>query len=263
MQSHSLLANPPAYAVPLTDDMQRMLDAHARKCVEVMPANRQISAQPTSVAPLIKIKKAERMKERELSTTEFLNLFDRKESLRMAYLPHYITQCVLYYVNLLTDYGSERQVDDIKKHSRLLKALQQEYFDNLRREMPDNIFNQFLAQRQEYLQNCGANLTLMYFTFNNQLIKKYGRAKHETLYTYCHIILALIEYVEDFDRKVNNRITQKLGVPCRNHGDARLSTIKVICKDIVRDYPIPVSSEAKTCVGVVANKAYAMVETML
>lgn len=39
----------------------------------------------------IQVKHREPMREHELSTEEFLNLFDKTESLRMAYIPHFIT----------------------------------------------------------------------------------------------------------------------------------------------------------------------------
>lgn len=203
------------------------------------------------------------MRERDLSTEEFLNLFDRQESLRMAYIPHFMTQCVVYYLDLLVDYARDNRLSEYKKHSRRLKEIRTEYMDALRHEMPADVFQRFLTQREDFLANCGANLTLMYFTFGNQILKIYGRIKHESLFCYANIIVAFIEYVEDFDRTVNKRIAEKLSMPCRNHGDARLSAIKDVCLTIKNQYPIEPNDQTKLCVNVMANKATAMINAML
>lgn len=211
----------------------------------------------------IQVKKREPMRERELSTEEFLNLFERQESLRMAYIPHFITQCVVYYLDLLVAYARDNRLSEYKKQTRRLKEIKEEYLDALKHEMPANIFQKFLAQRKEYLESCGANLTLMYFTFGNQILKYHGRVKHESIFCYANIIIALIDYVEDFDRQVNKRIAEKLGMPCRNHGDARLTAIKSVCMGIKNQYPIEPNDQTKLCVSVMANKARAMINAML
>lgn len=154
----------------------------------------------------IQVKKREPMRERDLSTEEFLNLFERLESLRMAYIPHFLTQCVVYYLDLLIAYARDNRLSEYKKQTRRLKEIKEEYMDALRHEMPVDIFQKFLDQRKEYLESCGANLTLMYFTFGNQILKYHGRVKHESIFCYANIIIAFIDYVEDFDRQVNKRI---------------------------------------------------------
>lgn len=228
---------------------------------------RGISANPIPVKPMIDtgihFKKREPMRERDLSTEEFLNMFDKADSLKMAYVPHFITQCVIYYLDLLVEYARDCRLSDFKKHTRLLRQMKEEYLAALRHEMPPHVFGKFLAQRDEYLASCGANLSLMYFTFGNQILKKYGRIDHEALYCYANIITAFINYVEDFDRDVNKRIKKKLGMPCRNHGDARLTAIKTVCNDIIKPYPLEKNNDTELCVGVMANKAVIIINNML
>ena len=75
------------------------------------------------------------MQERDLSTEEFLNLFERKESLKMAYIPHFITQCVVYYLDLLVAYARDNRLSEYKKQTRRLKEIRKEYMDSLEKEM--------------------------------------------------------------------------------------------------------------------------------
>lgn len=217
----------------------------------------------TSLFSGIQIKNREPIRERNLSTEEFLNLFERSESLKMAYIPHFLTQCVVYYLDLLVAYARDNRLSEYKKHTRCLKKIKEEYLSALHHEMPVNVFQKFLTQRDEYLASCGRNLTLMYFTFGNQILKYHGRIKHESIFCYANIIVAFIEYLEDFDRQVNKRIAEKLGMPCRNHGDARLNAIKDICLSIKNQYPVEANSDTTLCVKVMANKATAMINAML
>lgn len=211
----------------------------------------------------LQIKKREPMRERELSTEELLNLFERAESLKMAYIPHFITQCIIYYLDQLVSYVRINRLADYKKYIRKLKNVKDDYIAALRCEMSPRIFQKFIAQRDEYLASCGADLNLMYFTFGNQILKKYGRINHEPVFWYSNIILALVNYVEDFDRNVNRRISEKTGMPCRNHGDARLTAIKGICADITEPYYLEKNKETELCVSVMVNKAMTMINNML
>lgn len=211
----------------------------------------------------IQVKTVDPLQERELSTEEFLNLFERHDSMRMAYIPHFMTQCIVYYLDLLVAYARDNRLSDYKKHTRWLKALKEEYYEALRHEMPPKVFKKFQAQRDEYLESCGGNLNLMFFTFGNQILKQYGHIQHESLFCYANIIVAFIEYVEEFDRQVNRRIAEKLGMPCRNHGDARLTDIKIVCLSIKNKYPVEANNDTKLCVSVMANMATAMINSML
>lgn len=181
----------------------------------------------------------------------------------MAYIPHFMTQCVIYYLDLLVDYARAHRLSEYKKHTRRLKEIKEEYIIALKHEMPPHVFQKFLAQRDEYLESCGSNLTLMYFSFGNLLLKHYGRIDHDAIICYANIIVAFVEHVEDFDRQVNKRIAEKLGQPCRNHGDARLTAIKDTCKDIIKAYPLEKNDTTALCIGVMQNRAISMINDML
>lgn len=245
------------YSNEMVAELQQSFQTELAKCG--MAQN--LMAKPTMVDFGVRVNTSQPMRERDLSTEEFLNLFDRKESLKMAYVPHFITQCIMYYLDLFTEYAKENKLD-YKKTTRRLKSVKEEYLAALRHEMPPRVFEKFLAQRDEYLNFCGANLTIMYFTFSNALCKKYHRVKDEAILCYANIMQSLVLYVEDFDRKVNQRIAEKMGCPCRNHGDARLTEIKNACVEITSKYPIDVTDQTDLCIKIVANRAMMMINDM-
>lgn len=212
----------------------------------------------------IDVPKRKPMRERELSTTELLNLFDRKESLQMVYIPHFITQCIMYYIDAMCQYMVEHRLSEYKKLKRILTEIKREYYAALRHEMPFEVFQKFQAQRDEYLANCGANLQIMYFTFCNELSHNFKHVENEAIVCYAYIVVSLAQHIEDFDRSVNKKIAEKLNMPTRNHGDARLAFAKRVCMDVVKPYwNMGQTQQTELAMNIIANKAKQMINDML
>lgn len=225
---------------------------------------RQLASRPLefATAPLVE-RTHKPAPSQDLSVTDMLKLFERKEALELTYVPHFLTQCVVYYTELLVKYAIDNRIEEMKHNTRALRAVCTEYHDALRTEMPSHVYKRFLEQRDEYLDDCGINLHLMYFTFANDVLKASGKYPHYELQTYAHMILAIIEFVENYDRKVNREIAERLGRSCRNNRDARLYAIKEVCQRIVKDRPIERSKSIDVALNVIYNKALGMVQKMI
>lgn len=225
-------------------------------------ASRAMNVAPIFKSPIMQIKN-EPMRERELTTGEMLKLFDKEEALQIAYIPHFMTQCALHYAEVLTDYTRENRLGEYKKQTRILLDIAKEYIYSLRSEMPAKVFERFMSQRKQYLEMCGANLTLAYFTVGNQFLKQFGAVEHNTVYYIANLIIALIEGVEAFDKKVNRSITRKIGKPCRNNGDARLMEIKNVCLSMIKGRSVSSSPQVELCVKVMESKARTLIKNMI
>lgn len=207
-------------------------------------------------------KKPVEKKKKQLTYKEVMEAFDTKEALKMAYVPHFITQVVIYYLDQIFAYVRAEQISEVKKYTRQLREIKNEYLSSLKCEMRPQIFNAFLELKDKYLAKCGANLSLVFFSVGNLLLKRYKHIKYEPLYTYTTIILFFIDYVEEYDRKCNKRISEVTGAVCHNHGDARLTAIKKLCKFICKDYQLDKCEQVEMCISVMANKAIEMVNEM-
>lgn len=199
--------------------------------------------------------------DRELSPSELLHLFDETETLRMVYVPHFLTQCVMYYLDLMMQAGAKFKLP-YKKEARLLKDLQNEYIISLKAEMPFHVYQHFLAQREDYLNHCGAKLHIVYYTFANELVKRYPVLRGKEYYCYAHIVLAIIDFVERYDYSVNRKIEAKVGRPCRADKDARLTLVKAVCQRVVTDYPLEYGDLVTMAINTIKNKAIEMINEM-
>lgn len=200
--------------------------------------------------------------EQKLSYRNLIEFLDYKEALKIAFIPHFVIQGILYYLNNLVDYAVNNRIAELKKPVRLLKELRDDYDKNLQMEMSPKVYKRFLELRQEYLSDCGGNLARMYFTYGNSLLKRYGKIDHESVYCFAHIIISLAEYIVKFDSDANKRIASASGKPCQNNGDARLDAICTVCRNIVRNYPLPSDPQTELCVKVIATKAESIVIRM-
>lgn len=191
----------------------------------------------------------------EISTRDFLNMFEVGESLEMAYIPHFVTQCIMHYIDHFADFCRDWRISEYKKHSRILRAVKTEYMQALRKEMPAKIYQKFLDQREDYLSSCERYFTLMYFTFANELCRKYLHIENETPICYANIMLALIHYLFEFDKHVNAKITERTGRPCVNRHDYRLDAIADVCNDVIRAYPLEESQDTVICINTLVSIA--------
>lgn len=201
--------------------------------------------------------------ERELSTAEIFKLLDRKQAMEMVYVPHFLTQGVLYFAKELLDYARSNRLANFKQQGRILNLMVEEYYSALRKEMGENVFKRFLQLREEYLADCGRNLAVMYFSYLNAFNKIHNHVDNEALYVYANIIVSLADEVEHYDRQVNAKISKKLNVPCRNYGDARLSYIKKLVKREADRFHITKTKDLELCMKIMINVAIRKVDMIL
>ncbi len=201
--------------------------------------------------------------EHELSTTEIFQLLDRKQAMEMVYVPHFLTQGVLYFAKELLDYARTNRLSDFKPRGRILKLMVDEYYSALRKEMGANVYARFLQLREEYLADCARHLTVMYFSYLNAFNKAHKHVANEALYVYANIVVSLADEVERYDRSVNAKISEKLNTPCRNYGDARLTYLKRLVKSVVDEYPIAKNKDLELCMKIMINVAIRKVDMIL
>lgn len=201
--------------------------------------------------------------QRELTASEMLRLFDKREALHIVYVPHFITQCIMFYLDELCNYTSANRLSQYKRLRHTLVEIKSEYYYAVRKEMPPRVYDKFMTQRDEYLTACGANLQIMYFTFSNELARKYKNVENDVVVCYALMIVALAQFIEDYDAAVNRRIEEKIKMPTHNHGDARVRRVKEICRGIAGKYALEPTEQTKLALQVIANRAKSMINDML
>lgn len=198
-----------------------------------------------------------------LSRRDMLDLFGRKESVSMVYIPHFVTQCILYYSDLLMNYTRSHKMSEYKRHTRILNNICKDYYTVLRQEMPPEVYQKFLDQREEYLDLCASNLMIAYFTFGKELISKYGSIEHEDLHCYAYMISALVDCVNRYDDYVGEQIAIRTKTAGKVRRDVRLKCIQEVCDDINKSYRVDGTKQTDLAINIIVNKAKIMINKML
>lgn len=242
---------------PITDFMP----AELKEQIGANPYNRLFSsnAPKYNVGP----QRVPPIREREMSPQEILNVLDRKNTLRMVYIPHLLTQCVICYIDLIIEYARANKLTQYRKLTRTMQLVKEDYYQALLGEMRPQLYERFNNQREDFLNLCGFNIQKAFYTFNNAMLKQYGRVPNDIIRCYANIVIALVNYVNDFDRKVNAEIAEKLKTPCRNNKDARLNDLRVLCTQIAEPFVVKSDSQIKLMIDIMANKAESVINDML
>lgn len=200
--------------------------------------------------------------ERELSVDDILGMFDRKEALYMVYVPHFVTQCVMWYADKLCNYARRNRLKQFRPYTSVLWAMRDEYIEALHHEMPDDVFDRYLAQRKEYLSEVEGLLQKTYYTFLNEQMRLFGEIDRAPIYCYANIIEWLVMGVKLHDSTVNAIISRRVGKPVRSHPDERLEEILGACARLAKDYQLGDNQQAEIALRAIFNTAKKKINEM-
>lgn len=195
----------------------------------------------------------------KLGVKEVLQLFDPIESLCIVYVPHYLTLCVISYIEKLLDFCRTNRLSEYKPVSRKLKDVITEYYHALQDEMPRYAYMQFLNQKDNFLQRCNRDLTIMYFTYGNAILAKFGKLQNEDVYTFTNMICEIIRHIEDYDRESQKKIAERTKTTPRIYKDVRLEYIMKLCNEIRGSYKIESNETTDLAIKVIIQEAKATV----
>lgn len=199
----------------------------------------------------------------KLEVKDVLNLFGRYEAMCIVYIPGLLTQFVIYFIERLREYCRQNRIADFKAHSRKLKEAVDEYESSLRKEMPFDVYNGFLKQRQDFLETCQRDISIMYFTFGNAIMAQHKKLANEDVYTFSNIICEIIRHIEAHDAESNRKIAERTNTSPRTNKDARLSYIYKISDGIRAGYAIKPTSNTDNAIKVIIQRAYKTVAEMM
>ncbi len=219
--------------------------------------------RPKAISYDLGMKRQQPMRERELTPQELLNILDRKDTLRMVYVPHLLTQCVIWYVDMMIEYAKANRLQKYKRFTRLFTLIRDDYYKALCHEMRPSVYNMFTTQKERFFGECGFNIHKAVYTFNNAILKQFGNVPDAEMCCYANIVIAIVDYVDSFDRMMNAELAKRLNTTCRNYGDIRLGDMRTLCKQIAGDYVLKDDAQTKLMIEIMANKATVIINDML
>lgn len=238
------------------------LDSKILKKIGV-PAMPAPIISPTIYAGIdLKEHKAE--KASALSSEECINMFGAREAVLMNFIPQMLTAIAIEQAEEFIKYCRDNRLSEYKRHNRHMRKCVDEYNFELRRSYKSawyayqNYYNRLRNTIEVDLFKC-------WCTFTNEASHQYVGHPHKDIPARVAFIRMILDYVESYDKKIDQVISERIHSPCSRKQDPYCLLISVLCIDIAETFgqSMQITENMNICVNVLANRCRQVVDAIM
>ena len=196
------MVNPHAH-IPMKETTLINADRFSWKVKSNTQLKREIEAYTAKY-----IKEQEKRQDNEIKAK-----FTDKERAQLAYTPYLYAELAWHYANKMVGLCVERKVDELKKITRTIKALRQDFLGELRKKMSQPVIEAAQNRVSQALRDYAVDFFKMEMSIQNEINFHLLKTKNDDIKTYAFISMLCCEAQRRVDMD-NARIIQKrLGSP--------------------------------------------------
>lgn len=132
------------------------------------------------------------------------------EQMRVSFVPLIITHLAWVYADKAMACAARDKVSLLKKLSRTLKMVHQKYNEELRRELDYNHLQNVIRQTEMCISEINRDLTILYFSVNQELKRKVPQYGFDEQRTYAVISTLFIDLLKQHNREMDKLLAEKL-----------------------------------------------------
>lgn len=144
------------------------------------------------------------------STRKMMERLTLDEQMRVSFVPLIITHLAWVYADKAMACAARDKVTLLKKLSRTLKMVHQKYNEELRRELDYNHLQNVVKQTEMCMDEISRDLTILYFSVNQELKRKVPRYGFDEQRTYAIISTLFIDLLKQHNRDMDKLLAEKL-----------------------------------------------------
>lgn len=144
------------------------------------------------------------------STRMMMERLTLDEQIRVSFLPLIITHLAWVYADKAMACAARDKVSLLKKLSRTLKMVHQKYNEELRRELDYNHLQNVVKQTEMCMDEISRDLTILYFSVNQELKRKVPQYGYDEQRTYAIISTLFIDLLKQHNRDMDKLLAEKL-----------------------------------------------------
>lgn len=244
-------------SLPIIDKDMMAKMGIAAGAVPVRPAIDFNFNVPPSVSAAVKPPAA-------ITPSEATEMFGVSQAVKMNFVPQMIIALALdqaaQFVNLCRD----RRISDFKKHNRVIRAAVEEYAAGLRKSYGPAFpaYNEYVRR---YFDLVDIDRFKMWCSIGNIVNRQIADEKARELVIHIAIIHRLLDYAEEYDRKMDRLITQTMKMPVRRKQADALKIITAICIEFEETWGFKLEPDAMvdTNVLVLSNRATFLADSII
>lgn len=170
----------------------------------------------------------------ELTAIEALKHFAPAEAVKMNFIPQMIIALALDETTTFINYCRDKRLSDFKKHNRLMRQCVEEYAANQKKSY-GAAYASYVAYVGRYFQRVGLDRAKMWYSVGNTVMKQLP-GKDLQIAERIAFIHRLLDYAEDYDRRMDKVIQERMGKPIHRRQDQHLRLITAMCIAIEEDF---------------------------
>lgn len=253
------------YTTPAPEGVMEMLDRLAAEQIAGFAMSQPINI-PAPFAPshFVNIPKPQPKKPRKISQEEAWKLFGVAESVKMTFIPQVMTALALDWVLKFIDYCRQNRISEWKKHTRVLKQCVENYAESIRKSYGP-AFPAYQTYVDSYSDEIAVDVQKMWFSIGNVANKQIPANNDREAATYLAIIHRLLDFVEEYDKKQDTIIAEKMGEPVHRKQDKMLQIITAMCIAIEEDFNLKLKPDPmfNLNMNVFANRASSLADRII
>lgn len=162
--------------------------------------------------PLNEKERKEKMFRKQIaeSTRKMIETLTIAEQMRVSFVPLIITHLAWVYADKAMACAARDKVSLLKKLSRTLKMVHQKYNEELRRELDYTHLQNVVKQTEMCMDEISRDLTILYFSVNQELKRKVPQYGFDEQRTYAIISTLFIDLLKQHNREMDKLLAEKL-----------------------------------------------------
>lgn len=166
--------------------------------------------QPTKMPDIKELQEKKFRDDVSESTRKMMERLTLDEQMRVSFVPLIITHLAWVYADKAMACAARDKVSLLKKLSRTMKMVHQRYNDELRRELDYNHLQNVIKQTEMCMDEISRDLTILYFTVNQELKRKVPQYGFDEQRTYAIISTLFIDLLKQHNREMDKLLAEKL-----------------------------------------------------
>ena len=142
---------------------------------------------------------------------EIQNKFTERERSQMAYTPYLYAELAWYYAFKALDISIERKVEDLKKTTRIIKQLRNDFLYELKQQMTQPVLSAAQDRVKKALEDFSLDFFKFELTVKNEVEREYLGSKNNDMRAYAYMSMCCYEAQRRVDIANAKLIEKRLG----------------------------------------------------
>lgn len=144
-------------------------------------------------------------------TSKLLTDFTKEEQINIAFVPLIFNHIAWVYAMKAVEKAAEYRVELLKKITRMVRSLKQEYHNEVGRDLDYKHIQRLEVGAERFIKHFANDFTIMYFSVNREFKSKMPTYPFDDLRTYAIMSMLFIKYVDEHNKRMDTLIASRLG----------------------------------------------------